>query len=149
MNFIKYRMTRTLVHFRSFRTNCIHLKTVPSNIKGKNSSSSHEWLTRQLNDVYVQKSRYDRYRCRSAYKLLEIDERFNILKPKSAVVDCGAAPGSWTQVVVKKLKLDSDFNINGIYNFYIKEIGSFCVYNRQNYILLKELTRLLCVSEVD
>lgn len=80
-------------------------KTIPTNAK---SNSSNEWLTRQLNDVYVKKSRYHGYRCRSAYKLLEIDEKYNILKPGYSVVDCGAAPGSWTQVVVKKLKLDRD-----------------------------------------
>ncbi|KAG8189211.1 hypothetical protein JTE90_013744 [Oedothorax gibbosus] len=78
-------------------------KTIPDNAKSK---SSHEWLQRQINDVYVKKSRYHGYRCRSAYKLLEIDEKYNILKTGYSVVDCGAAPGSWTQVVVNKLKLD-------------------------------------------
>lgn len=78
-------------------------KTIPSNVKSK---SSHEWLQRQINDVYVKKSRYHGYRCRSAFKLLEIDEKYNILRPGYSVVDCGAAPGSWTQVVVNKLKLD-------------------------------------------
>nr|XP_042903489.1 rRNA methyltransferase 2, mitochondrial-like [Parasteatoda tepidariorum] len=86
---------------RNFFTSFTFSKLTPN--KGSN-----DWLTRQLNDVYVRKSRYDRYRCRSAYKLLEIDEKYNILKPGHSVVDCGAAPGSWTQVAVKKLKLDKD-----------------------------------------
>lgn len=102
------------LHFRSFYISVNVQKNIP---KGK-SGSSHDWLTRQLNDVYVIKSRYDRYRCRSAYKLLEIDEKYHILKPGSAVVDCGAAPGSWTQVVVKKLNLgtDSDGSVNNLFS---------------------------------
>lgn len=77
-------------------------KIVPNNLKNK-SKSSQDWLTRQLNDQYVKKSRFESYRCRSAFKLLEIHERFKILKPGMVVVDCGAAPGSWTQVLVKNL----------------------------------------------
>ena len=112
--FLQICKNETLVQFRLFSISKIVKKDIPNNVKGKKSGSSHQWLTRQINDIYVKKSRYDRYRCRSAYKLIEIDERFNILKPRSAVVDCGAAPGSWTQVVVKKLKLDSSEIINGI-----------------------------------
>lgn len=81
-------------------------KVVPDNLKNK-SKSSQDWLTRQLNDQYVKKSRFESYRCRSAFKLLQIDERYKILKPGMVVVDCGAAPGSWTQVLVKKLITDS------------------------------------------
>lgn len=83
-------------------SNCLN-KVVPKNLKGK-SKSSQEWLTRQLNDEYVKRSRYDNYRCRSAYKLLEIDDKYKILKPGYSVVDCGAAPGSWTQVAVQKVQ---------------------------------------------
>lgn len=118
-NFLKmYKDKNYLLLYRSFSIGLLVKKDVPSNVKGNKSSSSHKWLTRQINDIYVKKCRYDRYRCRSAYKLLEIDERFNILKPRSVVIDCGAAPGSWTQVVVKKLKLDADEIINGIYLTY-------------------------------
>lgn len=46
------------------------------------------------------------YRCRSAFKLLEIDEKYNILMPGSTVIDCGAAPGSWTQVAINKVNSD-------------------------------------------
>src|ERR1700722_10483811 len=67
--------------------------------------SSQRWLMRQLNDPYVQKSRVDGYRSRSAYKLIEIDEKFKILKPGSKVVDLGAAPGGWTQVSLERVGL--------------------------------------------
>ncbi|XP_064478037.1 rRNA methyltransferase 2, mitochondrial-like [Ornithodoros turicata] len=80
-------------------------KVQPKNLKGK-SRTAQDWLTRQLNDPYVKKSRYDNYRARSAYKLLEINEKFKILKPGHVVVECGAAPGSWTQVVVEQVNSD-------------------------------------------
>lgn len=70
--------------------------------------SSTLWLQRQLNDPYVQAARRDGYRSRAAYKLLHIDERFEFLKPGLRVVDLGAAPGGWTQVVVDQLKPDED-----------------------------------------
>lgn len=65
--------------------------------------SSTRWLQRQLNDPYVQRARAEGYRSRAAYKLLEIDQRFHILKPGARVVDLGAAPGGWTQVAVEKV----------------------------------------------
>ena len=71
-------------------------------LKGK-SSSSQQWLKRQLKDPYVKKARTENYRCRSAFKLLEIDEKFRLLRPGKVVIDCGAAPGSWTQVAVEKV----------------------------------------------
>ncbi|MBA3814098.1 MAG: RlmE family RNA methyltransferase [Alphaproteobacteria bacterium] len=65
--------------------------------------SSQRWLMRQLNDPYVQQAKVDGYRSRSAYKLIEIDEKFIILKPGLTVVDLGAAPGGWTQVSLEKV----------------------------------------------
>lgn len=127
-NFLKVYKDKNLLQSRSFSISHLVKKDIPSNVKGKKSSSSHKWLTRQINDIYVKKCRYDRYRCRSAYKLLEIDERYNILKPRSVVIDCGAAPGSWTQVVVGKLKLDADEIIYGIYLTYnLKKKNTFFV----------------------
>lgn len=76
-------------------------KQIPKNLKGK-SKSSQEWLIRQLADPYVEKAKMMNYRCRSAFKLLEIDEKYNIIKPGDCIVDIGAAPGSWTQVAVEK-----------------------------------------------
>jgi 23S rRNA (uridine2552-2'-O)-methyltransferase len=66
--------------------------------KGRKVSSTR-WLERQLNDPYVKRARAENYRSRAAYKLLELDERFRLLKEVSAVVDLGIAPGGWSQVV--------------------------------------------------
>ncbi|KAK9754714.1 FtsJ-like methyltransferase [Popillia japonica] len=82
-----------------FCTSSIFFKKVPSNLKGR-SVSSQQWLTRQLNDPYVEKAKFMSYR--SAFKLIEIDDKYKILKPGYIVVDCGAAPGSWTQVIVSR-----------------------------------------------
>ncbi len=64
--------------------------------------SSVRWLQRQLNDPYVDAAHRDGYRARSAYKLLELDEKFSFLKNAKTIVDLGAAPGGWTQVALKK-----------------------------------------------
>lgn len=66
------------------------------------TAASTRWLERQLNDPYVHKARAEGYRSRAAYKLIELDERFNLLHGVRHVVDLGAAPGGWCQVVVKK-----------------------------------------------
>jgi len=65
--------------------------------------SSTRWLQRQINDPYVARARAEGYRSRAAYKLIEIDKRFPILKRGGRVVDLGAAPGGWTQVAVEKV----------------------------------------------
>lgn len=65
------------------------------------SKSSQAWVRRQLADPYVAKAQADGYRARAAYKLLEIDERFHILKKNQSVVDLGCAPGSWCQIAAK------------------------------------------------
>lgn len=67
------------------------------------SPQSTRWLERQLNDPYVRKARAEGYRSRAAYKLLELDERFALLKGAKRVVDLGIAPGGWTQVVRRRL----------------------------------------------
>ena len=74
----------------------------PQNLKGK-SKSSQMWLKRQLNDPYIEKAKMSNYRCRSAYKLLEIDDKHKLFKPGDIVIDCGAAPGSWSQVAVERV----------------------------------------------
>jgi 23S rRNA (uridine2552-2'-O)-methyltransferase len=66
------------------------------------TASSNRWLARQLNDPYVRKAKAEGYRSRAAYKLLELDERFNLLKGAKAVVDLGIAPGGWSQVVRRR-----------------------------------------------
>ncbi len=68
----------------------------------KRSQSSIQWLERQLNDPYVKQAQLDGYRSRAAYKLLGLDERFNLLSKANRVVDLGIAPGGWAQVVRRK-----------------------------------------------
>jgi 23S rRNA (uridine2552-2'-O)-methyltransferase len=69
----------------------------------RRSLSSTLWLERQLNDPYVAQAKRDGYRSRAAYKLIEIDERYGLLKPGLRVADLGAAPGGWSQVAAKKV----------------------------------------------
>jgi 23S rRNA (uridine2552-2'-O)-methyltransferase len=64
--------------------------------------SSREWVDRQLHDPYVIRAREAGYRARAAYKLLEIDEKFGILKKGSRIIDLGCAPGGWLQVAFEK-----------------------------------------------
>jgi 23S rRNA (uridine2552-2'-O)-methyltransferase len=69
--------------------------------KGRKDSSTR-WLERQLNDPYVKRAKAENYRSRAAYKLIELDERFGLLKGVKTVVDLGIAPGGWSQVVRRK-----------------------------------------------
>ena len=71
---------------------------------GKNRSlSSKMWLERQLNDPYVQRAKREGYRSRAAFKLIEIDDKYRILKKDARVLDLGAAPGGWSQVAGKRI----------------------------------------------
>ncbi len=65
----------------------------------KRSASSARWLTRQLNDPYVKQAKAEGFRSRAAYKLAELDERFQLLRGTRRVVDLGIAPGGWSQLV--------------------------------------------------
>lgn len=69
--------------------------------KGRKVSSTR-WLERQLNDPYVKRAKAEGYRSRAAYKLLELDEKFGLLRGVKAVVDLGIAPGGWSQVVRRR-----------------------------------------------
>jgi 23S rRNA (uridine2552-2'-O)-methyltransferase len=66
------------------------------------TASSRQWLARQLNDPYVKAARTQGYRSRAAFKLLELDEKFRLLKKGARVLDLGAAPGGWSQVAAAK-----------------------------------------------
>ncbi|VAW64741.1 23S rRNA (uridine(2552)-2'-O)-methyltransferase [hydrothermal vent metagenome] len=68
------------------------------------SKSSGNWLREHFDDEFVKQSQKDGYRSRAVYKLKEIDEKDYLLKPGSVVIDLGAAPGSWCEYVVRKLK---------------------------------------------
>jgi 23S rRNA (uridine2552-2'-O)-methyltransferase len=67
----------------------------------KRSASSTRWLQRQLNDPYVRRAQAEGYRSRAAFKLIELDEKFGLLRKARAVVDLGITPGGWSQVVRK------------------------------------------------
>ena len=70
----------------------------------KKNKISKNWVNKQRRDIYVRQSKIDGYRARSAYKLIEIDEKFKIFKGGLSVVDIGAAPGSWSQYVSRAVK---------------------------------------------
>ena len=67
------------------------------------TTSSQKWLERQLNDPYVRAAQAAGYRSRAAFKLVEIDDKLHLLKPRGRVVDLGAAPGGWTQVALQRI----------------------------------------------
>ena len=70
----------------------------------KKNKISKNWVNKQRRDTYVRQSKVDGYRARSAYKLIEIDEKFKIFKGGISTIDIGAAPGSWSQYVAKTVK---------------------------------------------
>ncbi|XP_004449896.1 rRNA methyltransferase 2, mitochondrial [Dasypus novemcinctus] len=67
------------------------------------TSAEHLWLTRHFKDPFVKAAKVENYRCRSAFKLLEVNEKHQILRPGLRVLDCGAAPGAWSQVAVQSV----------------------------------------------
>ena len=70
----------------------------------KKNKISKNWINRQRRDIYVRQSKIEGYRSRAVYKFKEIDEKFKILNQTRSVVDLGAAPGSWSQYLSKKIK---------------------------------------------
>ncbi|WDI30723.1 RlmE family RNA methyltransferase [Hyphococcus flavus] len=76
----------------------VHVKTAKRREYG-----STLWLKRQLNDPYVRKAKAEGYRSRAAYKLIELDEKFSVLRAGARIVDLGCAPGGWCQVAAKKV----------------------------------------------
>jgi 23S rRNA (uridine2552-2'-O)-methyltransferase len=77
----------------------VRLKT-----KKKRTVSQKRWLERQLNDPYVARAKREGLRSRAAYKLIEIDDKYRLLKPGARVVDLGAAPGGWSEVAAKRVR---------------------------------------------
>lgn len=72
----------------------------------KKTHSSNQWLERQRRDPFVKRAVKENYRARSAFKLIEINEKFKILSAGDVVVDLGASPGSWSQVAIKLVNSD-------------------------------------------
>lgn len=93
-------------------------------------TSSLIWLQRQLNDPYVRQAKAAGFRSRAAFKLIELDDRFKILKPGMKVVDLGAAPGGWTQVAVERVRAGTPKGglVVGIdINAWDKVTGATCI----------------------
>jgi 23S rRNA (uridine2552-2'-O)-methyltransferase len=67
------------------------------------SKSSNDWMDEHFNDHYVMKAKEEGYRSRACYKLMDIDDKDKLIKPGMTVVDLGSAPGSWSQVAVKRV----------------------------------------------
>jgi len=111
------RLYKDISRIRNVHTCCALSKEVPHNLKNK-KYSSQLWLKRQLRDPYVELAKQEKYRCRSAFKLLQLNERYKILRPGLTIVDCGAAPGSWTQVAVNisnARQASDDFPVGKVY----------------------------------
>ena len=104
----------------------------------KKNKISKNWVNKQRRDTYVRQSKVDGYRARSAYKLVEINEKFKIFKGGMSIVDIGAAPGSWSQYVSKVVKSGKIISIDlkemeEIHNT-IQIKGDFILEETQNQI---------------
>nr|WP_321444933.1 RlmE family RNA methyltransferase [uncultured Cohaesibacter sp.] len=88
---------------RGLRVEKVRVKTA----RGRRSSSTR-WLQRQLNDPYVQRAKQEGFRSRSTFKLIEMDDRFQFLKPGMRVVDLGCAPGGWCDIAARRVNSSSD-----------------------------------------
>ena len=72
-------------------------------LKSKRHKKSKVWMQEHVNDPYVIRAKADGWRARAAFKLIEIDDRDKLIKPGMVVVDLGSTPGSWSQVVAKRM----------------------------------------------
>ena len=104
----------------------------------KKNKISKNWVNKQRRDTYVRQSKIDGYRARSAYKLIEIDDKFKIFKGGMNIVDIGAAPGSWSQYASKVVKSGKIISIDLKEMEKIQNIiqikGDFTEYEIQNQI---------------
>ncbi|XP_006112938.1 rRNA methyltransferase 2, mitochondrial [Pelodiscus sinensis] len=90
---------------------CQRFHSAAGCLKSK-TGAEHRWLERHLKDPFVKATKQHNYRCRSAFKLLEIDDKHKFLCPGLSVIDCGAAPGAWSQVAVQRVNaLGTDPNV--------------------------------------
>ena len=82
--------------------------------KSKRTESSKRWISRQLNDPYVSEAQKRGYRSRSAFKLLQINEKFNLFKSGMVIIDLGCAPGGWLQVITEIINKNRKGQLIGI-----------------------------------
>ena len=122
-------------------------------IKKKFTGSSKKWLSRQIKDNFVQQKKIHGFRSRSAFKLLEIDEKFKIFKINSYVLDLGSSPGGWSQVIAKKVKsgkilaldivpMENINNVNFILGDFLNEVTKkkvFKSFNRKIDIVVSDM----------
>ncbi|MDR0632259.1 MAG: RlmE family RNA methyltransferase [Holosporaceae bacterium] len=76
-------------------------------IRGNRKLSSRLWLDRHVHDVYVKRAHLEGYRSRAAFKLMELDDKFHLIKNAKRIVDLGAAPGGWSQVLASRSSQDA------------------------------------------
>jgi len=104
----------------------------------KKNKISKNWVNKQRRDIYVRQSKVDGYRARSAYKLIELDEKFKIFKGGINVIDIGAAPGSWSQYASKVIKngklISVDLKLMDKIEHTIQIKGDFTELSIQNQI---------------
>ena len=100
------------------------LKVKVKSARGK-TVSQVKWLQRQLNDPYVKRARLEGFRGRAAFKIMELNEKYNFLIPGSKVVDLGCAPGGWSQVavdLVNALGVKKNVKIGSVIGIDLKEV---------------------------
>ena len=115
----------------------------------KRKNSSTRWLKRQLNDPYVARSKLDGYKSRAAYKLIEINDRFHILRPGDNIIDLGAAPGGWSQVAAKIIKSDSLSSKNKLIAIDLLPIENIAGVTSFEKDFFEEDTKKLIVNSLD
>ena len=102
------------------------LKVKVKSARGK-TVSQVKWLQRQLNDPYVKRAQLEGFRGRAAFKILELNEKYNFLVPGSKVVDLGCAPGGWSQVsvnLVNALGVKKNVKIGSVIGIDLQEMES-------------------------
>ena len=118
----------------------------------KKTLSQNLWLKRKKSDLFFAEAKLHGFRARSAYKLLEINEKFNVFKNFKNIVDLGASPGSWSQVLVKEKlakKNNHDINIFAIDLKNIAPIKGVIIIKNDITAILEESNKLFAKNTMD
>jgi 23S rRNA (uridine2552-2'-O)-methyltransferase len=111
--------------------------------------SSKAWMHEHVNDEYVKRAQKEGYRARAAYKLLEIDDKDKLIKPGMTIVDLGATPGSWSQVVTQRLKGNGRIIALDILDMQPIKGVEFLQGDFREASILKQLEQMLNNKQVD
>lgn len=111
--------------------------------------SSKAWMHEHVNDEYVKRAQKEGYRARAAYKLLEIDDKDKLIKPGMTIVDLGATPGSWSQVVTQRLKGNGRIIALDILDMQPIKGVEFLQGDFREESILKQLEQMLNNKQVD